>query len=62
MPVTKKKPINYKCRTCGLILTEKDVTVLRDKGFEHQKEKHDLVEENRSWFNSGHHWNYFIVT
>jgi len=39
----------YVCRNCGLMMTRRDLDLLRDKRFDEEK---DLVEEYLEWWSS----------
>jgi hypothetical protein len=62
MPVTKKRPITWKCLNCNVTFTSEDKEYLKTEGFEHQKNVHDLFEENREYFMNGHWGNYYDIS
>lgn len=63
MPPSKKKQLVWKCRKCEEIVTadNNDREIMKESGFTHQLESHELVEENRRWFDT-HIQNYYDIT
>lgn len=62
MPVVRKKPITWSCRSCNATFTNEDKETLKSVGFQHQVEEHELVEENREFFMMGHFGTYFEIS
>lgn len=46
---------------CSFILTGNDKDVFKEEGFNHQIENHELVSENKTWFDT-HIQNYYEIS
>lgn len=62
MPVTRKKSITWKCLNCSLSFTSDDKEELKEKGFVHQVDTHDLTEGNKEYYMNGHWGNYYEIS
>ena len=62
MPPRQKKPLTWKCLKCNdFAINGNDKDIMKEEGFTHQVENHELVVENRSWFDL-HIQNYYEIT
>ena len=60
MPPRQKKPLNYKCTKCSWNLSSYDKEELKEKGFTHARDSHDIVNQNYDWFMNHLHMYYDI--